>query len=101
RTNRTERNGADLSGISVLPVLSTYSGLLPLRRPARSSEVIRHRHLQPPRQNRPGEKDRAGGHQPGVAFLEPLSLECVQQVDVDGRAGAERIPGPEVEIVVG
>ena len=41
------------------------------------------------------------GHQPGIAFLEALALECVQQVEIDGRAAAERIPGPEVEVIVG
>src|ERR1043166_4572115 len=67
---------------------------------AAPSKVVLHRYRHAAGQDRPGQKDRAGAHQPRVAFLQPLALERVQQVDVERRPRPEPVRAAEVEVIV-
>src|SRR5436190_18882457 len=68
-----------------------------------ASEVVLNRGLQPPGQDRPGEKELtpAGSDQTRIALFQSLALKCVQQVEIDpGSRIGNCHPSAEVEIAV-
>src|ERR1051325_5278016 len=92
--HQSPASAANAPGVIPLPPFAATPAPL-TRRPAPApAEVVLDRHRQAARQDRPGQEDRTGAHQPRVAFFQPLALERVQQVDVERRSGPEPVRAP-------